>query len=198
MLTRAHAPIIYLYPQEETRVNVQLDLKGRLTETVPEYKPGRGWDVTATPEGVITCRDGTLYPYLFWEADLAIDPDLSSGFCVRGEDTKIFLKDALKKLSLSDKEAGDFLEYWLPYMEDNPYNIISFQTSSFEDAAELKVEPSPDTVIRVNMLWYPSDSYVDIPPQDLTKFNPTARDGFTLVEWGGEKYDMGIIHSLFR
>ena len=67
-------------------------------------------------------------------------------------------------------------------MEQNPYNIISFQTDRYTDAAKLNVSPAPDTTIRVFMTWQASDTEVSIPAQDLIA---PERDGFTLVEWGG-------------
>ena len=67
-------------------------------------------------------------------------------------------------------------------MEQNPYNIISFQTDIYTDAAQLEVNPAPDTLIRVFMAWQSADSYVKLPEQKLTA---PDRAGFTVVEWGG-------------
>ena len=67
-------------------------------------------------------------------------------------------------------------------MVENPYNIISFQQEVYTDAAKLKVSPAPDTIIRVFMAWQGVDSFVDMMPQELTA---PAREGFTVVEWGG-------------
>ncbi|MBQ5966945.1 MAG: hypothetical protein IJL60_04115 [Clostridiales bacterium] len=74
-------------------------------------------------------------------------------------------------------------------MEENPYNIVTFQTETYENAAKLDVDPIPDTVVRVNMVFYGSDEYVEIEEQDLTSMNPaiSEREGFVLVEWGGAK-----------
>ncbi len=117
-----------------------------------------------------------------------MEPDLSKGFCIKGEDTAEFLEFSLKETGLTDTEANSFIMYWLPQMECNEYNVITFQTTTYEDTASLEISPIPDTVIRVNMLWYPSDSFVDIEAQDLSLINPSERSGFTVVEWGGEKY----------
>lgn len=187
-LSKAHAPVIYLYPEQDTEVNVRLTLNGKLTTTYPLYDEQLGWNVTASPDGILTDKTGRQYSYLFWEGDIAINPDLSRGFCVKGEDTAGFLEKSLKQLGLSDTEADAFIMYWLPLMEGNKYNVITFQTTAYEDVASLSIAPKPDTVIRVNMLWYPANTYVDIEPQDLTKVNPSERIGFTVVEWGGEKY----------
>lgn len=190
--SKAKKPVIYLYPEVQTEVNVRLDLDGKVTYSYPEYNNACGWTVTAEPDGQLTDKDGNTYPYLFWEGDIAIRPDLSKGFCVKGEDTEQFLKEALRQLGLTDTEAADFISYWCPEMEQNKYNVITFQTARYEDVSGLIVSPKPDTVIRVNMLWYSSDKPVDIAPQDLSSINPSARKGFTVVEWGGEEYKKSI------
>ena len=197
-MTTAHAPIIYLYPDEETEVNVKLTLDGKLTASYPRYNEDLGWTVTASPDGTLTDANGREYEYLFWEGDLAIKPDLTQGFCIKGEDTAEFLEDSLSKLGLTDKEADTFIMYWLPQLESNKYNVITFQTEAYEDAASLEITPLPDTVIRVNMLWYPVNSYVDKEPQDLESLNPDTREGFTVVEWGGEKYERGVLGLFVR
>ena len=147
----------------------------------PAYE--NGWTVTAAPDGTLTDAGGRTYPYLFWEGKLNADYDLSKGFCVKGEDTESFLNDKLAVLGLNDKEIADFTEFWVGCMAKNPYNVISFQTDAYTDAAQLKVFPAPDSVIRVFMTWYASDEAVDIPAQELTA---PARSGFTAVEWGGQ------------
>ena len=184
----AKKPVIYLYPEAQTEVNVRLELNGRVTDSYPEYNNAYGWTVTAEPDGQLTDEDGNQYPYLFWEGNIAIRPDLSKGFCVKGENTEAFLTDALFELGLTDTEAADFIEYWCSLMEQNKYNVITFQTAAYEDVSGLIISPEPDTVIRVNMLWYPVNKPVEIESQDLSAINPAIREGFTVVEWGGEEY----------
>ena len=176
----AYKPVIYLYPEQETDVSVKLDLAGKLTCTYPEYKDG--WKVTAAPDGTLTDAKGQIYSYLYWEGETYTNYDLSKGFCVKGKDTAKFLEDALGNLGLNRKEANEFIVYWLPLMQDNPYNIISFQTDSYTDAAKLNITPSPDTLIRVFMTWQSTDKYLDLPEQQLSA---PERNGFTVVEWGG-------------
>ena len=67
-------------------------------------------------------------------------------------------------------------------MEQNPYNIISFQTDTYTDAAKLQINPAPDTVIRVFMTFKAADGMIRLLPQKLTA---PEREGFTVVEWGG-------------
>ncbi len=183
------APIIYLYDEQEREANVKLDLKGDLTCTYPKYDEKNGWTVKTSADGVLTDKNGRQYEYLYWEADVDMVPDFSKGFCIRGEDSAAFLEKALSDLGLSDTEANAFIMYWLPDFEENPYNVIAFQTDTYEDVAKLDVDPLPDTVVRVNMLFYGSDEYVDMVEQDLAAMNPSLeeREGFVLVEWGGGK-----------
>lgn len=176
----SYKPVIYLYPEGKMEVSVGLALDGELTCTYPAYNDG--WIVTASPDGTLTDAKGQIYNYLYWEGITRAQYDLSEGFCVKGEDTAAFLEYALDKLGLTRREANEFMVYWLPLMEQNPYNIISFQTSSYTDAAQLEVNPAPDTMIRVFMAWKATDSFADLPAQELTA---PERSGFTVVEWGG-------------
>lgn len=177
---RNDKPVIYLYPEHETEVSVKLDLNGQLTCVYPAYNGG--WQVVASPDGTLTDAQGQTYNYLYWEGITDTTWDMTKGFCVKGEDTAAFLEDALAKLGLTRREANEFIVYWLPLMQENPYNIIAFQTDVYTDAAKLEITPAPDTLIRVFMAWQASETPVDIPPQELTA---PVRSGFTAVEWGG-------------
>lgn len=173
-------PVIYLYPEEETAVSVRLDYDGDLTCTYPACDGD--WTVTAAPDGTLTDAAGQTYSYLYWEGVTRTEYDFSRGFCVPGADTAAFLEDALARLGLTRREANEFIVYWLPRMEPNPYNLISFQSGAYTDHARLTVTPAPDSLLRVFMAWKPLEAPADLPAQELPAF---ARAGFTVVEWGG-------------
>ena len=176
----AAKPVIYLYPEKTQEVTVELDLEGDFTCVYPTYEDG--WTVTAAPDGTLTDDGGQTYNYLYWEGDLRTEYDLSQGFCVQGADTAAFLETALRDLGLTRREANEFIVYWLPLMEGNPYNLISFQSEAYTEAAKLSVSPAPETTIPVFMAWQAMEEQADIPPQTLAA---PARRGFTVVEWGG-------------
>lgn len=178
--TKSEKPVIYLYPEQEQKVSVRLDYDGELTCTYPEY--GDGWNVTAAPDGTITDENGQEYNYLYWEGENGQEYDFSEGFCVAGEDTAEFLEDALDRLGLTRREANEFIVYWLPRMEQNEYNLISFQSDAYTDHARLSIQPEPDTVIRVFMAYKPVENEQEISEQTL---EAPERNGFTVVEWGG-------------
>ena len=174
-------PVIYLYPEQRMMVEAAMDFDGQLTSTYPEY--GDGWSVLAAPDGTLTDpATGREYYCLFWEGVTDAEYDFSTGFCVSGQDTADFLEDALARLGLTDREADEFIIYWLPRMEGNAYNLISFQSTAYTNSAALTIDPAPDTLIRVFMAWKGLDRPVEIPAQTLTA---VERIGFTAVEWGG-------------
>ena len=172
-------PVLYLYPEEETTVNVQLDYHGQLTTTYPAY--GDGWTVTAHPDGTLTDpATGREHYCLFWEGVSPVEYDFSEGFVVPGN--RRLPGGSLATLGLTDQEANEFLIYWLPKMEGNPYNLIAFQDEVYTKNAALSISPAPDTLLRIFMAWKGLEEPVEIEPQVLT---PTPRTGFTVVEWGG-------------
>ena len=162
-------PVIYLYPEVETEVAVRLDYDGELTCTYPAYDGG--WTVTAQPNGTLMDASGQTYNYLYWEGITQTE-------------------DALAQLGLTRREANEFIVYWLPRMEANPYNLISFQSAAYTDHARLTISPEPDSLLRVFMAWQPLETPADIPPQNLPIFE---RTGFTVVEWGGAEITSGKI-----
>ncbi len=175
----AEKPVIYLYPQEQTDVSVELEFNGELMFTYPEYDDK--WEVVAYPDGTII-DDGEEYSYLFWDGISNVDYDLSEGFVVKGEETEAFLKEKLEFLGLTAREYNEFLVYWLPRMVENEYNLISFQGELYTDNAKLTITPEPDSVQRVFMAYKALEEEIEVTPQEL---QPFQRSGFTVIEWGG-------------
>lgn len=172
-------PVIYLYPEETTDISVKVDCD--LTVTYPNYN--EGWKVTAEPDGTLTNHaDGREYSYLFWEGEGYGEMDFSEGFVVKGEDTVSFLQDKLSEMGMTPREYNEFIVYWLPYLQDNAYNLISFQWENYDASAKLNITPEPDNMLRVFMAFKAIDEPIDVPEQKLPVLE---RDGFTVVEWGG-------------
>jgi len=163
-------------------VHVALEYKGRLTCTYPVYAAD-GWHVTACPDGrLINQADSREYSYLYWEGLTDVPYDFSQGFVVAGRDTAMFLQEKLAFLGLTPREYNEFIVFWLPRMQDNPYNLITFQGKAYTDSAELTITPQPDSLLRVFMAYKPLQERIEIEPQALSGFE---RNGFTVVEWGG-------------
>ena len=181
-----YKPVIYLYPEETTEVSVKLEKSEKLTCSYPKYKE-EGWNIIAEPSGKLTDinTDRELY-CLYWEGLNTNKTNMNEGFVVEGKDTIEFLEEKLEILGLNEKEAEEFIIYWLPQMEDNKYNYIRFETiEEINNNMPLDITPLPETTIRINMQWKALDEYIEVNEQVLEK--APERTGFTVVEWGGTK-----------
>ncbi len=176
-------PVIYLYPPKTTNVSVQVKPEGGLSYSDPVYN--NGWQVTAQPSGELTnLTNGQTYPYLFWEGRGGLYQKPNQGWVIARSEVESFLRQQLKSQGLIDKEINDFLEFWLPRMQAKPYYFISFYgTRMMDQLAPLTIEPKPDTIIRLLMDFTPLDQPISVKPYTLPK--PPARQGFTVIEWGG-------------
>ncbi len=177
-------PVIYLYPKQLQTIQVALDFKGHLTHSYPQYPPN-GWQVQAQPDGTLTdVHTGKEYGYLFWEGESLYHYQAQTGFVVAGAATADFLDEKLALLGLNRAEATDFISYWLPELERNPYNFIHFAEADYQAQARLTILPKPETLLRIFMVYQPLATPVVIPEQRLL---PAQRQGFTVVEWGGKQ-----------
>lgn len=176
-------PIIYLYPTEDTEVSVKLMKDKNLTCSYPKYK--NEWKVLAQSNGNLkdVATDRQLYS-LYYESKSGIEFNVENdGFVVRGEDTIAFLEEKLAILGLTEREAEEFIIYWLPILQENEYNYIRFATmDEINENMPLEINPNPDTIIRVLMTFKRLESPIDIQEQQLESPN---RTGFVFVEWGG-------------
>jgi len=178
-----YKPVIYLYPERPTEINVTLQTHGaHLIESIPDY--GEGWRVLAQPDGkLIDLAGGGEYPYLFWEAALdAPWPRPEEGFIIAREDLAGFLDEKLRFLGLNDAETGEFIEFWLPKLARNAYSLIHFSGADYGERFPLEISPSPDSLLRVFMVARAARGNERVAPQTL---QPFERRGFAAVEWGG-------------
>ena len=181
-----YKPIIYLYPEKETEVTVKMGHPENLICSYPKYV--NGWNVTAYPDGKLIYNETGRELYsLYWEGNNKTAFMTDEGFCVKGEDIASFLEEKLALLGLSEREAEEFIIFWLPILENNEYNYIRFE--SMEDMNSympLDITPAPDTIIRVNMIFKALESPVELREQKIVT---PERNGFTVVEWGGTPLD---------
>ncbi len=188
-------PVIYLYPEvAQTQAHVELQLlSGEMNVTWPAAMQSGNvysWDVLASADGTLLDTDGNEYSYLFWEASDHGDHSFDKGFCVAGADTAEFLRSTLSEIGLTPREYNEFIVYWLPKMQDNAYNLITFEgldpADSYNTARRLSVTDgdgnAADSMLRIMMVWKAADEAVEIEPQEFETFE---RKGFTVVEWGG-------------
>lgn len=182
VVPNACEPVVYLYPPQKEDIRVSLGEDVVVSNSYPVYR--LGWSVSAQPEGDLTdLATGRRLPYLFWEGHSYILPSPATGFVVKSSDVSIFLEDILPRLGLNAKETGDFITAWTARLNQSPYYFISFLDRPVIDRVfPLRVDPEPDSVIRVFMDFRPLSRPISVQPPTL----PAApqRHGFTVVEWG--------------
>ena len=157
----------YVYPQ--TQMDVKLTPEGTVGFAYP------------APGAFAAHPDGTLgeYQRIYWESVPDEGLPMEEGFCVAGADTAAFLEEKLTALGLTRREINDFILVFLPRMQENAWNLISFHS-----AGGLAVEPAPDRAVSVCMIYKALAEPQNIPPQTLMA---ESRSGFTVVQWcGGE------------
>jgi len=178
-----YKPIIYLYPTKTETVSVKVSNPQNFTAQYPAY--GDGWTVVAQPNGDLTdTKTGRELYSLYYESKNIVPAKVEAdGFVVKGADTADFLANILPKLGLNARESEEFIIYWLPILQQNPWNYIRFESLSEINAnQELTISPTPDTLIRVMMSHKPLAKPISVMPQQIAT---PSRTGFTVVEWGG-------------
>ena len=174
-------PVIYLYPVKPTKVAVKLKIPGRVTVSDPLY-PGDGWkDILAFPDGKLIYQ-GKIYKELYYESEVDINPIPTNGIVIASNELKPKLEDILTKLGLVSNERKEFIEYWLPKLENlqSPYIFFSvLSPAQKEEVDRVEVAPKPDTEIAFLVYFKPLAKPVEVVPLILP-VNPPERNGFSL------------------
>ncbi len=109
----------------------------------PIRRMRNGWRVTAEPDGTLYDEAGNEYSYLFWEGEDKTDYDFSKGFCVAGADTADF---SPRKTGRDRSDTARVQRIYRVLAAEkcriNPYNLISFQSEAYTDAAKLDIDPN--------------------------------------------------------
>lgn len=178
-------PILYLYPEIETNIQVSLGERVDVISSLPAATDT--WHVRATPNGKLT--DPTTqrtYDHIFWEGIAGVLPPLEKGFVVDTSQLITFFDEKLQTLGLNASETDDFKKAWLKEFGDARYYFIGFYDRRVIDKyAPMTIEPRPETVIRILMDYRPLKSRIPVASPQLE--SPGRREGFTVVEWAGLK-----------
>jgi hypothetical protein len=191
-------PAIYLYPQQDTLVNVKIHItNGFLTYTDPLY-PSEGWNVLAKANGDLAYLSNNLadshhdikypsgiFPYLYYEGkvqDTAVTKP-TTGFVKSYDQLSNFFDDILPKLGLNPKETTEFKSYWLKSLQKSNYYFIGIiPQEQLNENEPLIITPTENTMIRVR-LYFEALERPKLVEQPILQ-TPT-RSGFTVVDWGG-------------
>ena len=177
-------PVIYIYPEEEMDITIKYENEDKLITTYPKYNDG--WNVHVKKDGTIIDENGREYYALFYDEDRTYDCPFTEGFYVYKDDAISFLEEKLDYLGFTNREADEFIMYWLPILEKNEHNFVYFElTEERNKNAPLSFSVNIDSMLRVTMHVKAINEKVDIQKQEL---KPFVRYGTTVVEWGGSIY----------
>lgn len=180
-------PVIYLYPEVKTIVDVSLKVPGTIPVSIPFYPADGGWkNIEAYPGGKFIYQ-GKTYNELFYEANITPIAPPDNGIIVKRENINDSLKQITAKLGLNTTEQHEFLNYWMPRLNDlnSRYVHISVFSPDQKDIIDhVDITPKPDTFIQFIMYYKPLQKTLNLKPLQLPN-TPPKRVGFTAVEWGG-------------
>ena len=177
-------PILYLYPEEKTKVTVTFEHPEYLETTYPKFTSK--WLVTADTDGTLTDSNGKNYYALYWDEKKVHSTDFSEGFYVEKDDAIDFLEKKLSYIGFNEREMNEFIMYWLPILEKNGKSLVYFElTEERESYNKINISPKVDSLLRVVIHVKKVDKKTNIKKQSLVKFK---RKGFVAVEWGGTTY----------
>ncbi|GAA5941795.1 hypothetical protein JCM10213_008128 [Rhodosporidiobolus nylandii] len=192
---------------------------------ISEDKQGEStvfWTVSAKQDGtLVDLASKTSLSYLFWEArsnpslpsssvpivsSTAFDPskpilDASNGCALPLFAFLPYLHKTLSSLSLHTSACNDFITFWLPSFTriQERGQLVAFRflpQSAYSQAAKLAIEPKPDVITRVFLLFRGVDASeaddwkkareVDWAREVGIEAEKVKDDGlFRVLEWGG-------------
>lgn len=170
-------PAIYLYPEHDSQIRVQLEVNGEILNSIPDY--GNGWEVIANRGGMI---DGK-FDYLFYETRQNHLEVPNEGWVVKFADLREWMDAKLPELGFNEKEKMQFKEYWLNELPDaNYYRIGLLDENYLEGNMAMKISPKPDVVIRRIFYFKPLSKQIKLAGPIISV---PDRKGFVVFEWGG-------------
>lgn len=173
-----YKPNIYIYPLNSINLSVKIEFPqgGNITESIPSYNDG--WNVNIDPNGIINSK----FNYLFYES---LQPNIfqyKKGWCVSKSDLKVFFKKNMGLYNFSDREITDFIEYWIPKLQEYEYYMVYPQTNEIIDnIIKLKFSIQPNNVNRLFYGIVGLNKYTKIEEPSIIQFK---RDGLLVMEWG--------------
>jgi len=179
-------PVIYLYPEKPTSVNVSVETAGNIFISDPLYPTG-GWkNVLANPDGTLEYQN-KQYRELFYETQSQALNRPKAGIAMNKQNLKTELLAFIAKLGLTrTDEQQEFLDWWIPRLQSIKTDRIFVSVldrDEKERVDKVSISPKPDTMIEFIAYFAPLADNETVTSLILPE--APKRTGFTAVEWGG-------------
>lgn len=175
----ARKPNIYIYPEKEISLNVNISFPkgGSVITSIPAYN--EGWNIKVDSTGKI---DKT-YDYLFYESTQPDNWQYRTGWIIKKDSLMDFFQENMSAYGFNSKEIKDFTDYWIPKFNTYKYYLIYPQIKVMIDNLVLvNYSTKPDDILR---LFYTvkgaNEKQIMNNPAIITNFK---REGFHVAEWG--------------
>lgn len=171
-------PNIYIYPKSKLNLCLKINFPvgGNIVKSIPEY--GDGWCFNVDKNGIIDNQ----YNYLFYES---IQPNIyqyEKGWCINKDSLSSFFRKNMAIYNFSSAEIKDFIDYWIPLLDNADYYKIFPQTNKIiDEIIQLDFSIKPDNVYRLFYGIAGADKYFELEEPTIEAFR---RDGFYIIEWG--------------
>jgi hypothetical protein len=178
---------LYLYPQGPAGVGVRVKVGRPVFNSNLPYQDG--WNVVALPNGTMITTAGLLDKITYDYAAPVTIP--SEGYVVPRDKLTDLLTRYATTLGLTERESADFISHWEKTVPTTyPYIFVShYQGKDAQEILPLAIEPKPDTLLQVVMVFKPLSTPPSLSPT-LPPIHPfPPRTGFTAVEWSGVVID---------
>ena len=175
----AYKPNIYIYPKEQIQLLVQLDfpLGGKIIKSIPKYRTG--WNIIVDTNGLIN----NSYSYLFYESTQPNVWQKDYGWITKTNELESFFRKNMAEYGFIGREIDDFIDYWIPRLNNYPFYSIYPQTEQIIDKViQLSLSKQPDNLLRLFYVIEGHNRIQDkLPEPSMVDFN---RDGYFVTEWG--------------
>lgn len=173
-------PNIYLYPEEETQMDVEIDFPkgGKITVSDPPYV--EGWNnITVNPDGKINGK----HDFLFYESATSEFEIPEAGWIIPQTDLKEFFINNMEKTGFEGREIDDFIQFWIPiFKEHKYYEIYPLYQKELDEKIQLKFSKKPDSMQRlIYIVKGREDGNLKLSEPVIPAFE---RKGFVVAEWG--------------
>lgn len=179
LYVQCYKPNIYLYPTQPTTLDVTLGfpLSGRVDTSIPAY-PHQWKNLHVQPDGSIN----HTYRYLYYESSQPDGFQRTHGWVIKRPELTEFFSRNMQRCGFNAQEIADFLEHWIPRLNDAPYYAIYPQfNKEIDPLIQLTLSQQPDSLLRLFYVITPASGGMQLPQPHIPAFE---RKGFAVTEWG--------------
>jgi hypothetical protein len=176
----SYKPNIYIYPQTKILldVNISFPNSGKVVKSIPAF-PENWKNLQIKPDGKINNE----FDYLFYES---IQPNIfqkTKGWIVKKENLQTFFNKNLQQYGFNKNEIHDFIEHWIPILNESRYYAIYPQVKKqLDPLIQLEFSTQPNNILRLTYFVSELNSNeLKLTEPEIPVFE---REGFVVTEWG--------------